>query len=104
MKKKQYSIELSKESETDFDDSFNYYAKQSKTIANNFYQDVNTGLGIIAENPNAFQKVYKNVRRYVMSKFPFVIYYQIENFVVQVIAIFHTSRNPEIIGKRTEND
>jgi plasmid stabilization system protein ParE len=104
MKKKQYSIELSKESETDFDDSFDYYAKQSKTVANNFYQHVNTSLGIIVENPKAFQNVYKNVRRYVMSKFPFVIYYRIENIVVQVIAIFHTSRNPEIIGKRTKKD
>ncbi len=102
MKKKKYKIELSDEAENDFDNSYEYYADESEKVADNFYKQVNSGLETIAKNPQGFQRAFKNVRRYVMKKFPFVIYYRIENMIVQVIAIFHTSRNPKIWKERTK--
>ncbi len=38
-----------------------------------------------------------------MKIYPYIIYYQIKEVVVRVIAIFHTSRNPEI-WKRHSGD
>lgn len=35
-----------------------------------------------------------------MQKFPFVILYIVGKSIIKIIAVFHTSRNPEIVGKR----
>ena len=102
--KKQYKIVLSDEAEKDFDSSYEYYACDNKIVADNFFKQLNNSLETISQNPLGFQKTYKNVRRYVMRKFPFVIYYQISNIEIRVIAIFHTSRNPKIWKKRFDEN
>jgi len=72
----------------------NIMQKKVKKNADNFYKQVDNSLNKISKNPNAHPQAYKDVRKYVMKKFPFIIYYQIKQVVVRVIAIFHTSRNP----------
>ncbi|MBL1212682.1 MAG: hypothetical protein HND52_04870 [Ignavibacteriae bacterium] len=48
----------------------------------------------------SYPKVYKNIRRALIRKFPFGIHYIIENEQVIVIAVFHVSRNPMDISSR----
>ena len=100
MKTKPFSIELSDEAEVDFDKSYEFYYEDSSKVADTFFKRINLGFENIKQNPNTFPIAYKDVRKFVVKKFPFVIYYRIINTVIQVIAIFHTSRNPEIWNER----
>ncbi len=95
MKKKQYKIKFSNEAETDFENSFEYYSKKSKKLETSFYKEIKISLEIIKNNPIINRKVFKNIRQYIMKKFPFIIYYQIKQFEIQIVAIFHTSRKPK---------
>ena len=104
MKNERYKIDFSNEAEADFDNSYEYYAIESQKVADNFYRQVNQSLKTISDNPQGFQRVFKNIRRYVIKKFPFVIYYRVENTTIQIIAVFHTSRNPEIWKQRIDNN
>jgi plasmid stabilization system protein ParE len=101
MKKRQYKIELSDEAEADFDNSYEYYANQSIKLADSFYHYINDCLLQIGRNPIAYQTIFKEIRKFVVKKFPFVVYYQIIEMKVRVIAIFHNSRNPIIWQERT---
>jgi len=100
MKTKKFSIELSDEAETDFDKSFEYYFKENPKVANRFFRRINASIEDIKLNPFTFPFVHKDVRKYVVKKIPFVIYYQINNSTIRIIAIFHTSRNPKIWNNR----
>ncbi|MDP2114910.1 MAG: type II toxin-antitoxin system RelE/ParE family toxin [Bacteroidota bacterium] len=100
MKVKKFSIEISDEAEIDFDKSYEYYFEDSPKVADAFFRRINVSFENIKQNPFTFPVAYKNIRKYVMKKFPFVIYYQIVNSIIKVIAIFHTSRNPEIWNER----
>jgi toxin ParE1/3/4 len=100
MKKKPYKIELSDEAEIDFDKSYEYYTLKSEKTANAFYKQIDSGLRKIGQSPTSHQKVYHEIRKFVLKKFPFIIYYQIEEPIIKVIAIFHTSRNPELWEER----
>ncbi len=100
MKTKLFSIELSDEAEGDFDKSFEFYYEDSPKVANTFFKQINLCFESIKQNPKSFPVAHKDVRKYVVKKFPFVIYYQIIDTVIQIIAIFHTSRNPEIWNER----
>ena len=100
MKTKPFSIELSDEAEVDFDKSYEFYNEDSSKVADTFFKRIDSELENIKQNPDSFPIAYKDVKKYVVKKFPFVIYYRIVETVIQVIAIFHTSRNPEIWNER----
>jgi len=100
MKTKPFNIEVSDEAEIDFDKSYEYYYKDNPKVADTFFKKINIGFENIKQNPNFYPIAYKDVRKYVVKKFPFVIYYRIIDSLIQVIAIFHTSRNPEIWNER----
>jgi len=100
MKTKPFSIELSDEAEVDFDKSYEFYFEDSPKVADTFFKQINLGFDNIKQNPKSFSIAHKDVRRYVVKKFPFVIYYRIVDTVIQIIAVFHTSRNPEIWNER----
>jgi plasmid stabilization system protein ParE len=100
MKTKQFNIELLDEAEIDFDKSYEYYSEESPKVADIFFKQINLGFENIKQNPKSFPIAHKDVRKHVIKKFPFVIYYRIIHTVIQVIAIFHTSRNPEIWNER----
>lgn len=101
MKKKPFSIELSDEAEFDFDKSYEFYFEDSLIVADTFFKQINLGFENIKKKPKSFPIAHKDVRKYVVKKFPFVIYYRIVDAIIRVVAIFHTSRNPEIWNDRT---
>ena len=100
MKKKPFSIELSDEAEVDFNKSYEFYIEDNPEIADTYFKQINLCFEIIKKNPKSLPFAHKDVRKYVVKKFPFVIYYRIVDTVIQVIAIFHASRNPEIWNER----
>jgi toxin ParE1/3/4 len=100
MKVKNFTVEVSDEAEIDFEKSYEYYFEENPKVAESFFRRINVSFKDIKQNPFTFPIAYKNVRKCVMKKFPFVIYYQIDISIIKVIAIFHTSRNPEIWNER----
>ena len=61
---------------------------------------INLGIENIKQNPNSYPIAHADIRKYTIKKFPFIIYYRIKDSVIQIIAVFHNSRNPEIWNKR----
>jgi plasmid stabilization system protein ParE len=59
-----------------------------------FADAVQAVLDRIGRQPHAHQAVFGNVRRAVVRRFPYCVYYRAEATRVRVISVFHTSRNP----------
>ncbi len=102
MKKKRYEIELSESAEKDFESSYKYYEAESPKVAEKFLKTVDKQIERISKNPDSYPVVHKDIRKSVIKRFPFLIYFQIKLAIIQIIGIFHTSRNPEIWKKRIE--
>jgi plasmid stabilization system protein ParE len=100
MRKKQFKIELSEDAESDFEKSYEYYLGENSKVADLFYKKIDYCLHTIKQNPYSYSVAYKHIRKYIVKKYPFVIYYIIEDSIVRVVAIFHSSRNPEIWNER----
>jgi hypothetical protein len=45
-------------------------------------------------NPRQFPIVFKNARRALMRRFPYLLLFVVENHTLIVIACFHASRDP----------
>ncbi len=50
----------------------------------------------IATNPQLHAVVLADVRKAVVARFPYCVYYRAGAARVEVIAVFHTSRDPSI--------
>jgi toxin ParE1/3/4 len=48
----------------------------------------------IAAQPRLHAAVYQDVRKAVVSRFPYIVLYREEPGEVVVISVFHTSRDP----------
>ncbi len=59
-----------------------------------FKEYVRNHLEMLSQNPLAFPKVSKNIRKFTLSKFPFKIYYSILENRIIIVSIRHQSRKP----------
>jgi plasmid stabilization system protein ParE len=86
--------------EEDVLDAMNWYEKKLHGLGNRFLFSLDATLQIISRNPNAFPKVYKDYRRALLRRFPYGVFYIIENEKVIVMAVFHEKRNHLSIKNR----
>jgi toxin ParE1/3/4 len=73
-----------------------WYNDKSSGLGNDFLLALDAKINAIQRNPTQFQEVYKSIRRAVISRFPFGVFFTIENDTIYILAVLHTSRNPKI--------
>jgi plasmid stabilization system protein ParE len=61
---------------------------------------IEDALVLVAQNPQLFQFAYRNLRRAVVRRFPFAIFYQVMSDEILVVAVFHSRRDPEVLRER----
>jgi plasmid stabilization system protein ParE len=81
-------------------DAYHYYENQKSGLGDEFLLALDEVFVLIVENPKLFQKDFDKVRKALLKKFPFSIYYEVFEKRVFVYSIFHQSRNPEDWQKR----
>lgn len=81
--------------EKDYAESLSWYAERSKEAAAGFDDALDQALSSIAKAPERFPKCDERHRYYLMRRHPFRIIYRLSETRLQVIAIAHTSRDPE---------
>ena len=86
--------------EQDIDDAIKWYEEQEEKLGEKFLIAFKETLIIVSQNPLHFRKRYKVIRSFSLRKFPYSIFYIIENETVYVIAVVHQKRNQTIWKKR----
>src|SRR5437762_3511410 len=89
-------IRLLPEAKAEFDAAADRYELQQTALGVDFVARVRDVLHRIAVNPRLHAMVYQDVRKAVVTRFPYIILYHEEPGEVVVIAVFHTSRDPSI--------
>jgi toxin ParE1/3/4 len=82
--------------EADLDDAFQWYEEKSPGLGEDFIHCVDASLTSIQYNPWQYQKVYKNIRRALTHRFPYGIFYIIEESRIVVLAVLHAKRDPKL--------
>jgi plasmid stabilization system protein ParE len=71
-----------------------HYLNESPRVAAAFVDEVAVALSRIQEDPAIWRPVDGEVRRYLLRRFPFGVYYTIERDGIVVWAIMHLRRRP----------
>ncbi len=79
-----------------------WYNRASRGLGMLFLKEIKEEVKQIVKNPLTYEVRYANIRIVFVNKFPYGIHFEhleAEN-KVNILAVLHTSRNPEIWEKR----
>lgn len=93
-------VRLRPEAELDVAEAALWYEANEPGLGAQFVDQVQATINTIAEQPSAFTTVHKSVRRALVRRFPFGVFYQIDKDGVIVIAVLHGSRHPRTWKER----
>jgi plasmid stabilization system protein ParE len=76
-----------------------WYEDRHLTMAELFTGSLDQVVNRIAENPSQFPVIHKGLRRALLRRFPYGVFFRVLSDQVQVIAVLHTSRDPRQWGR-----
>jgi toxin ParE1/3/4 len=82
-------------SKDDVELSFAWYERQRKGLGFEFLDCVEASLQNIMNNPEMYQVRYSRFRGCPIRRFPFLIFYSIEDNVIVVQSVFHNRQDPK---------
>lgn len=74
--------------------AFHYHSIGS-SIAQKFFNELKTALTFIRKFPDAGTEVESGVRKLILKKFPYSIFYRQAEKSIIIIAVLHQRRRPE---------
>jgi len=91
-----YNIELKPRAEAHLQKAMLWYNKQQTDLGGRFLDDLKNAFEALEINP-FYAKRYKDVRGFLLNKFPFLILYIVneKQLSISVLAVFHTSEDPK---------
>lgn len=83
------------EAEVEAQAAFDWYEEQSDGLGFEFLRAIDACLSGVARNPLAYTIVHQpNVRRALVRRFPFALFYLADDDAIVVIAVFNVKRHP----------
>lgn len=84
------------EAEVELTAAAEWYERERTGLGDDLLAEADGVLSAVAERPTTWPFVSgsKVVRRYLFSRFPYIVYYVVRGEAVFVIAFGHTSRHP----------
>ncbi len=84
----------------DIQKSVDYYDLINPKLSDIYLKELDDTINNIQNKPEAFQKQLGEIRVAFLKRFKFGIYYKLYDQTIVVLAVLHTSRNPQIWKKR----
>ena len=97
------SIRITEEAREDIDEAVEWYDEQKSGLGDLFLQRLNESFSAIQQNPASFKRVYRQLRQSALKKFPYVVLYKVENNIILIYCVFHTSKDPKKKLKRLKS-
>lgn len=90
----EYTIYLRKEAESDLTEAFEYYESCRENLGSDFVLCIEESLSRLSKNPKLNRKIHKDVRRALVKRFPYGVFYIVKDLDITVIGILHARKKP----------
>jgi len=82
------------EAETDLAEAKQHYDAQRDGLGDEFLESVGQALERIRQAPLSPRKVFQELRRVLVRRFPYAVFYRADDDQITVVAIYHARRDP----------
>ena len=95
-----YRLEFRPDAFADVAEAFSWYKQRDPGLSTTFEAELDRTLKLIVTMPSAGRMVYRTLRRALVHRFPFAVYYVLNGDSIEVRAVLHTSRHPQTWRRR----
>ena len=88
------------EARLDIEDAAGWYEDQRSDLGRRLAGEITSLLDRIRKTPLQFPVVGEGVRRGLLHRFPYAVYFLLEDDAVTVLAVLHQRRDPELWKRR----
>ena len=95
-----YRLLFTSEAYEDIKCAYDWYESQRQGLGEDFLMLLEASCVEITGAPMQLRELYRSVRRKLMWRFPYGIFYRLKDSTVVVLAVLHTKRDPKSWKKR----
>ena len=89
-----YLVRFTQTARAELIEAQDWYEDEAAGLGRRFREAIDALTERMSTNPLQFPVVYKNVRRALLRRFPYSLFFVIDDDTLLVIACFHASRDP----------
>jgi plasmid stabilization system protein ParE len=95
------SLIVRPEAEADIAQAFHWYEARVPGLGSEFLLVFDATFNSILRNHLLYPEIYKTVCRALTRRFPFAVFFLVEEARIVILSVFHVKRNPQEWKKRT---
>lgn len=90
----EYRLVSEPQADLDIEAAFQWYEKEQPGLGFEFLGELRATYSRIVEGPLKYRHLRSGVRRALLRRFPYAVYFAVEPTVIVVLAVLHVSRDP----------
>lgn len=82
-------------------EAFDWYNGRSKVVARTFRDTLDATLVRVRESPELYPLVYREIRRALVPRFPYAVFFVVEPALIRIVGVVHGKRHPRRWQRRS---
>jgi toxin ParE1/3/4 len=99
-----YRLKFSSRAVREIGEAFDWYEDKSEGLGSEFELAFELQLKRLEQAPLLYPEVIRGVRRTLLPRFPYGVFYTVKRDLVYVLAVIHNVRNPRRWPSEREHD
>jgi len=95
-----YKLVMKREAQEDILDAASWYEDKSTGLGKTYVLSFEKALSLILRNPFSFALIYLKIRKANLNKFPYSLYYSVNQNEITVLAVLHQRRSSKVWKQR----
>ncbi len=95
-----YNLIVRPEAEQDIEEAFGWYEDRISGLGQEFLRSIDAAFAQLSRSPGTYPAIYRNIRRVLIRRFPFGVFYFISEEKIIVLAVLHARRDPRLWEKQ----
>ena len=97
----EYRLVSEPQADLDIEAVFDWYEKEQPGLGVEFLDELRAAYDRIVAGPSKYQHLRLGIRRALLRRFPYAVYFAVEQTVIVVLTVLHASRDPAEWQRRT---
>jgi plasmid stabilization system protein ParE len=95
-----FNVQVRRAAELDIAEAQVWYESQRPGLGLEFHLQISRILAVFSQTPRIYPVLRRNVRRALIRRFPYLLWYRVVGETVTVLACTHARQNPEKTTRR----
>jgi len=96
------TVRLTPAAEADVEAILEWYRSRGQELRDQFQQAFDRSLEFIQDNPQSCATIHGEIRRVLLRRFPYCVFYILEPNEIVVLACMHGHRDPQLWRERRD--